>query len=193
MPCRVMTQCFHSNLLMFCNSKCLAHTSAPASLSCVSLLFDLNQQHHKCSKSCQQRDSSLSWRCEYFVSACLCLCIIMNWQRVTYNLRGESFTTCCGRWSQTAASSIDMFVFPFSKPRPIQSHRMLWDEHKHCSNSYMAMDIMSNIFLPIQIWLREDSNRKFVFICFSLFTLNHINIIPSILCLHMGSDLSSVF
>lgn len=77
---------------------------------CVSLLSDLNQQNHKCSESRQRHDSSLSWRCEYFVSVCLCLCIIMNWQLVIYNLRGESFSTCCGSWSQTALS-IDMFVF----------------------------------------------------------------------------------
>ncbi len=138
----------------------LHHHSPPL---CVSLVFDLNQQHHKCGKSCQQHDSSLSWRCEYFVSVSLCLCIIMNWQRVIYNLREESFTTCCGSWSPTAAFSIGMFCLSFSCPCPAQSHRIPWYEHKRCN-----MNIMNNIFLQYKFdFVKTSQIEHATFLCSS--------------------------
>lgn len=130
-----MTCCVHSNLLIFCNSKCLAHTCAPQSLSslCIFLHFDSNQHHHECGKSRLQCRSSLSWRCEYFVRVPLCLCIIMDWQRVIYNLRGESFTTR-GSCSQAAAFSVDVFAFLsfFHSLIRVRRSHMQFHEHKHC-------------------------------------------------------------
>ena len=47
-------------------------------------------------------------------SASLCLCIITTWQRVIYNLRGGSLTTCGSRSQNSSFPSVDMFVLSLS-------------------------------------------------------------------------------
>lgn len=74
-------------------------------------------------------------------SASLYLCIIMTWQRVIYNLRGGSLTTCGSRSQNSSFSSIDMFVLLlsfFPNPCPVRSRGVSLNGRKHCNVSATA-------------------------------------------------------
>lgn len=150
MPYRVRTCCFHSNLLMFCNSHSCSTVTPLLSVYLYSLTW-INSTTSVANPR-QQREFSLSWRCERLVSVSLCLCIIVKGQRVICNLRGVSFTTCCRSSSQKAAFSMDMFVFSASNAVQFLYNFMKWAQMlREHSGHYFPPDHSSWDFL--MLWL----------------------------------------
>lgn len=139
LPWKCRTDWWPCVFTAICSCSVTANVELPLVLSdhspllCVSLLSDLIQQHHKCSESRQRHNSSLSWRCEYFVSVCLCLCIIMNWQLVIYNLRGESFPTRSETGAKQPISPLASF-FSLVEPCPRLRNFRESNEHRHFVN-----------------------------------------------------------